>query len=232
MTRATPPQGVRTSARTIRIVVADDHAVVREGLCVLVNAQPGLEVIGEAADGQQAWQLACDLKPDVLVLDISMPVMGGAETAARLAKDCPSVRVLALTMHEERGYVSRLQRAGASGYLLKRSASSELVRAIRAVASGDAYVDPSLAGALLMETNRTSRPPLPGQPGAAMPELTPREMETIRLVARGNSNKEIAAELEIGVKTVETHRANAMSKLGLTSRAALVRFALDEGWLT
>ncbi len=231
--RDSPSGGISIAARIIRVVIADDHAIVREGLRVLVSAHPGLEVIGEAGDGQEAWQLACDLEPDVMVLDLSMPVMGGAETAERITKDCPDVRILALTMHEERGYVSRLLRAGAAGYLLKRSASSELVRAIRAVACGGTYVDPSLAAALLVDPSQllhatnASR-----QNRAGVPDLTPRELETLRLVARGHSNKEIAATLEIGVKTVETHRANGMTKLGLGSRAALVRFALDEGWLS
>lgn len=232
MARDTPSGGIRATVRTIRVVIADDHAIVREGLRVLVSAQPGFEVVGEAADGQEAWQLACDLKPDVIVLDLSMPVMGGAETAERISRDCAEVRILALTMHEERGYVSRLLRAGAAGYLLKRSASSELVRAIRAVAWGGTYVDPSLAASLLVEPSHAHAAHTNSrQHRAAVPDLTPRELETLRLVARGHSNKEIAATLEIGVKTVETHRANAMAKLGLGTRAALVRFALDEGWL-
>ncbi|MEO7458127.1 MAG: response regulator transcription factor [Gemmatimonadaceae bacterium] len=232
MQRDTPSGGIKVGARTIRVVIADDHAVVREGLRVLVSAQPGLEVIGEAGDGQEAWKLACELQPDVIVLDLSMPVMGGAETAERISKECADVRILALTMHEERGYVSRLLRAGAAGYLLKRSASSELVRAIRAVAWGGSYVDPSLAASLLVEPAHSAHASASArQHRAAVPDLTPRELETLRLVARGHSNKEIAATLEIGVKTVETHRANAMAKLGLGSRAALVRFALDEGWL-
>jgi DNA-binding NarL/FixJ family response regulator len=226
----TPPIGTRAAAGTIRVVIADDHAIVREGLRSLVEAQPGLEVVGEAGDGQQAWQCACDLTPDVLVLDLSMPGVGGAEAAERISRECPSVRVLALTMHEERGYVSRLLRAGAAGYLLKRTASSELVRAIRTVAAGGTYVDPSLAGALLTDApHRGSR----GGDGASrLGELTARETEVLRLVARGHSNKEIAAALEISVKTVETHKANAMTKLGLRTRAAVVRFAMDEGWLS
>jgi DNA-binding NarL/FixJ family response regulator len=228
--RITPGDGTHLSAHEIRVVIADDHAIVREGLRALVNAQAGMDVIGEAADGQEAWQLACDLEPDVMVLDLSMPIMGGAETTERITKDCPKVRILALTMHEERGYVSRLLRAGAAGYLLKRSASAELVRAIRAVAQGGTYVDPSLAATLLLDQVSVHAPTK--QHRAALPDLTPRELETLRLVARGHSNKEIAGSLEIGVKTVETHRANAMAKLGLTSRAALVRFAVDEGWLS
>ena len=228
----TPPIGARAVAGSIRVVIADDHAIVREGLRSLVEAQPGLEVVGEAGDGQQAWQCACDLAPDVLVLDLSMPGVGGAEAAERISRECPGVRVLALTMHEERGYVSRLLRAGAAGYLLKRTASSELVRAIRTVAAGGTYVDPSLAGALLADSShRASRGG--GADGTSrLHELTARETEVLRLVARGHSNKEIAAALEISVKTVETHKANAMTKLGLRTRAAVVRFAMDEGWLS
>jgi DNA-binding NarL/FixJ family response regulator len=228
----TPSRPQRTLPASIRVVIADDHAVVREGLRSLVEAQPGISVVGEAADGQEAWQCACDLEPDVLVLDLSMPGVGGAEAAERIARECPRVRVLALTMHEERGYVSRVLRAGAAGYVLKRTASSELVRAIRAVASGGTYVDPSLAGALLADSSaRAVRPPR-ADGAARLGELTARETEVLRLVARGHSNKEIAVALEISVKTVETHKANAMTKLGLRTRAAVVRFAMDEGWLS
>jgi DNA-binding NarL/FixJ family response regulator len=227
----TPPLGNRIASGPIRVVIADDHAIVREGLRSLVEAQPGLEVIGEAGDGQEAWQRACELAPDVLVLDLSMPGVGGAEAAERITRECPNVRILALTMHEERGYVSRLLRAGAAGYLLKRTASSELVRAIRTVAAGGTYVDPSLAGALLADTShRAARGGADGT--SRLGELTARETEVLRLVARGHSNKEIAAALEISVKTVETHKANAMTKLGLRTRAAVVRFAMDERWLS
>ncbi|HYW30605.1 MAG TPA: response regulator transcription factor [Gemmatimonas sp.] len=215
-----------TVTQAIRVVIADDHAVVRDGLRALIEAQEGLEVVGEAADGEAAWRRSCDLLPDVLLLDLSMPGVGGADAAERMRRDCPTVRVLALTMHEERGYVTRMLRAGAAGYVLKRTASAELVRAIRAVAAGGTYVDPSLASALLVD------PPPRVAPGATtISTLTGRESEVLRLVARGHSNKEIAAALEVSVKTVETHKANGMSKLGLSGRAALVRFALDEGWM-
>jgi DNA-binding NarL/FixJ family response regulator len=219
----------RAPIRAIRVMIADDHAVVRDGLRALVEAQPGLVVVGEAADGEEAWLRACELRPDVLLLDVSMPVIGGADAAERIAKDCPSVRVVALTMHEERGYVARLLRAGAAGYVLKRTATAELVRAIRAVAAGDTYIDPSLAGSLLAGPSH-----LTGRAASAdgtPADITPRESEVLRLIARGHSNKETAAALEISVKTVESHKANAMAKLGLSSRTALVRFALDEGWL-
>lgn len=224
-----PPGERARDVREVRVVIADDHAIVRDGLRALVEAQPGLVVVGEASDGQEAWQRACDLKPDVLVLDVSMPGVGGTEAAERIAADCPEVKVLALTMHEERGYVTRLLRAGARGYVLKRTATSELVRAIRAVAGGGTYVDASLLGALLADHDATGA--RTSDRVDAAHTLSAREDEVLRLVARGHSNKEVAAALEISVKTVETHKANGMAKLGLRSRAALVRFAIDEGWL-
>lgn len=207
-------------------MIADDHGVVRDGLRALVEAQPGLHVVGEAADGHEAWRRTCELNPDVLVLDLSMPVASGVDAATRIRRDCPDVRIVALTMHEERGYVARLLKVGAVGYVLKRTASSELVRAIRAVAAGGSYIDPSLAGTLL--TGKSSRV---AEEQGQVADITAREGEVIRYVARGYTNKELAAALEISVKTVETHKANAMSKLGLSSRAALVRFAIQQGWL-
>jgi DNA-binding NarL/FixJ family response regulator len=215
----------------ISVLIADDHAIVRDGLRALVDAQPGLSVVGEASDGMEAWQRACKLKPHVLVLDVSMPGLGGIEATERIARDCPEVKVLALTMHEERGYVSRVLRAGAAGYALKRSASSELVRAIRAVHAGERYVDPSLGGTLLAEyASRRARGREAERKGLSA-GLTVRESEVLRFLALGYSNKEIAATLSISVKTVETHRSSGMMRLGITSRAALVRFALAEGWL-
>jgi DNA-binding NarL/FixJ family response regulator len=231
MRPSTTSHGARTESAAIRIVVADDHAIVRDGLRALIETQPDLEVIGEASNGHDAWLRACELGPDVLLLDLSMPGVGGAESAQRIATDCPKVRIIALTMHEERGYVTRLLRSGVAGYVLKRTASAELVRAIRAVAAGGVYVDPTLAGALIAghvarPAGRASSEREPAR------ELTTRENEVLKLVARGHSNKEIAATLAVSVKTVETHKSNAMAKLGLASRAALVRFALAEGWLS
>ena len=226
MNHPTPRDGfpLRASLGAIRIMIADDHAIVRDGLRSLIEAQPGFEVVGEAADGEEAWRCACELLPDVILLDLSMPLRSGTDTAERIVRDCPQVRVLALTAHEERAYVTRLMRAGAAGYLVKRSASAELLRAIRVVAAGGTYVDPSLAGALFAEPPHSTV-------SAGTGDLTRREEEVLRLVARGHLNKEIAVSLTIGIKTVETHKANAMTKLGLTSRAALVRFAVDRGWL-
>ena len=223
-----PPDSPPRPLRPIRIVVADDHAIVRQGLRSLIEEHPGFTVVAEAANGAEALKFAVELRPDVLLLDISMPEMTGTEVAEAAARDCPGVKVLALSMHEERGYVSRLLASGAAGYVLKRTAAAELLNALRIVASGRTYVDPSLAGDLL--TRQGKRTPS-GEFPKAIVDLTPREAEAIRLVALGHSNKEIGEKLEISVKTVETHRANAMNKLGLRSRAALVRFAIDAGWL-
>ena len=227
----TREQAPDAKPNAIRVLVADDHAIVRDGLRALVEAQPGMTVVGEAVDGQEAWRQALELRPDVVILDLSMPGGSGTEFAARIVNDCSGVRVLALTMHEERGYVARLLRAGASGYVLKRTASAEVVRAIRAVAAGGTYVDPSLAGALLTEHAPRATRGDAARPAGADSALTAREAEVLRLVARGHSNKEIAAALSISVKTVETHKMHGMMRLGLTSRAALVRYAVEIGWL-
>jgi DNA-binding NarL/FixJ family response regulator len=215
----------------IGVLLADDHAVVREGLRALVDAQPGLAVVGEASNGLEACERTRELAPHVVVLDVSMPGLSGIEVIERIRQDCPDVKVLVLTMHEERGYLSRALRAGAAGYALKRSASSELVRAIHAVAGGERYVDPSLAGEVLTQYATRSAKRRDGERGDLAATLTGREGEVLRLLALGYSNKEIAGTLSISVKTVETHRAGGMARLGITSRAALVRFALAEGWL-
>jgi len=214
----------------IRVLIADDHVVVREGLRALMDAQPGIMVVGEADGGEEAWRLAKELQPDVLLLDVSMPNGGGAEAAERFARDFPRVKVLVLTMHEERGYVTRLLRSGAAGYALKRSAASELLRAIRTVHSGERYVDPSLAGTLLTESTARHRRASHAEADQLV-ILTPRESEVLHLLALGHSNKEVASTLSISVKTVETHRASGMARLGVASRAALVRYAMTVGWM-
>ena len=220
------PAAPAPSARPCRVVLADDHAVVREGLKALVDAQPDLRVVGEAADGAAAWRLACTLRPDVLVVDLSMPVLGGAEAAARVRRDCPDVRVLALTVHEEPVYLAALLRAGASGYVLKRAAPAELVRAIRTVTAGGTYLDPGVAGQVVAGYLTPSAAPEP--PPAALSE---REAAVVRRIAQGYSNKEIAAALGLSVKTVETYKARVAEKLGLRSRVDLVRYAARQGWL-
>ena len=211
----------------VRVVLADDHAVVREGLKALVNAQPDMRVVGEAADGEAAWGTAKELLPDVLVIDLSMPLLGGAEATKRVRRDCPGVKVLALTVHEERLYLTQLLRAGASGYVLKRAAAAELVRAIRTVAAGGTYLDPAVAGALVdgyLESQDVAEPP----PHEA---LSDREREVLMQIAKGYSNKEIAAGLGLSVKTVETYKARVAEKLGLRTRVDIVRYAAAQGWL-
>lgn len=225
------PTGTDASAdaprEVLRIVLADDHAVVREGLKALLNAQLDMRVVGEAADGEAAWQAARELAPDVLVMDLSMPLLGGAEATMRVQRDCPGVKVLALTVHEERLYLTQLLRAGASGYVLKRAAASELVRAVRTVAAGGTYIDPSVAGAVVEGY-------LDAQAAAAQPAhdvLSDREREVLVRIARGFSNKEIAVTLGLSVKTVETYKGRIAEKLGLRTRVDIVRYAAKEGWL-
>lgn len=213
--------------KDLRVVLADDHEVVRTGLRTLVDACPGIKVVGEAANGVEAVARARDLKPDVLVMDLSMPGMDGATATERISRECPGVKVIALTAHDDRAHLTRLLQAGAAGYVLKRGAADELVRAIRAVAAGTTYVDPTLAGTML----RRAAHPLGPASDAADDPLSEREEEVLRHVAWGESNKEIAARLGISTKTVETYKARIADKLGLRSRTDMVRYALRRGWL-
>ena len=209
----------------LRIVLADDHELVRAGVKSLIDATPGLCVVGEASDGAKAVECACELRPDVVVLDVSMPGMDGATATEEIARRCPGTRVIALTAHEDRAHLSRLMQAGAAGYVLKRGAADELVRAIRTVASGSTYVDPVLAGSVL-------RAPEPPAAAAAAPApLSEREEEVVRRIAWGESNKQIAAGLGISTKTVETYKARIADKLGLRARTDIVRYAVRQGWL-
>lgn len=209
------------------IFLADDHMVVREGLKSLVNAQPDMHVVGEAAGGGEACRAACDLVPDVLVMDVSMPDMSGAEATERLRRECPQVKVLALTVFEDKSYLRQMLDAGASGYVLKRAVTDELVRAIRTVAAGGSYVDPTLAASLVSSyfNQNTSG----GR--AASGELSERESQVLRLIAWGYSNKEIGWKLNISAKTVDTYKLRLMEKLSLRSRTDIVRYALSKGML-
>jgi DNA-binding NarL/FixJ family response regulator len=211
----------------LRIFLVDDHPVVREGLKALVNGQPDMEIVGEAADGRAAVEQAPICRPDVIMMDISMPELTGAQATIELQRVCPDGRILVLSVHEDTSYVRESLRAGASGYILKRTAPASLIQAIRDVAAGGVYVDPLLAGAVLgpLVRQRTAAA------GVVTDELSEREADVVRLVASGYTNKEIAARLGISVKTVETYKARAMEKLGLQSRAALVRYAVGRGWL-
>ena len=208
----------------LRILLADDHTVVREGLRALIQAEPDLTLVGEAGDGEAAYREALRLRPDVVVMDVSMPGVGGAEATGRLRQACPEIRVVALTAHADGGYVRRLLEAGVSGYVLKRAAAHVLIEAIHTVAAGGMYLDPSVAGRVVEGYVRPPR-------AEATSELSPREEDVLRILAQGYSNKEIGARLEISIKTVETYKARAMEKLGLGSRVDLVRYALQRGWL-
>ena len=211
----------------LRIFLADDHAVLRDGLKALVDAQPDMEVVGEADNGRTAWQKAKELLPDVVVMDVSMPEMTGAQATKRLKKSCPDVKVLALTAYEDKGYLRHLLEAGASGFLLKRAASEELIHAIRVVATCGAYIDPTLTGKVLSSFMRQllSRDPL------ERGDLSDRETEVLKQIAWGYSNKEIAMRLDISVKTVETYKVRLTEKLELKSRSEIVRYAVRQGWL-
>jgi two-component system response regulator NreC len=211
--------------KRIRVLLAEDHESVRQGLRLLLETKDDIEVVGDAPDGRVAVDQAKALKPDVVVVDLSMPEMNGLVATRRIKETVPEVAVVALTRHGDEAYVKELLSAGASGYILKQSAIEELLRCIRAVAAGQNYLDASLvsrtADAYLSRYARNpSRPP-----------ISEREADVLRLMAIGHSNKEIASALDIAVKTVEVHKANAMRKLNLRGRIDVVRFAVLNGWL-
>lgn len=211
----------------LRILIADDHKIIRDGLKVLINAQSDMEVAGEAGDGMIAWQMTKELQPDVVIMDVSMPRLNGTKATERLKRECPEVKVLALTAHEDTGYLGQLLQAGASGYVLKLTAADELINAIRMVAKGGVYLDPTLAGKVVGSyiRQKSQKDVAKGQ------DLTEREEAVLRLIAQGYINKEIAAKLNISIKTVETYKDRAMKKLDLKSRVDIVRYASLQGWL-
>jgi DNA-binding NarL/FixJ family response regulator len=212
--------------RVQKILIADDHAVLREGLTMLLNTQPDMQVVGHANDGRTLVQRVQECLAEVVILDVSMPG-GGAVAAAQLREALPNVRVIALTRHSEPGYVRQLLQAGASGYVLKHAGADELLDAIRVVAGGGTYLDSTLSARVTEAFVRAQ-----SDAGVqAEADLSGREVEVVRLLAQGYTNKEIAAQLGVSVKTTETYKARAMEKLGLYSRAALVRYALQRGWL-
>jgi DNA-binding NarL/FixJ family response regulator len=211
----------------LRVLIADDHAIVRQGLRLLIDSQPDMEVVGEADDGNAVLQQAKALNPDIIIMDISMPGMNGLAATRTLKERQSSLAIVALTRHDEETHLEELLRAGASGYVLKQSAPMEFLRAIRAVAAGGVYIDPAMASrvadGLLAKGADVSHHP--------HPTLSGREAEVLRLIAVGHGNKEVAAKLGISVKTVEVHKANAMQKLGLTGRVDIIRYAVLQGWL-
>jgi DNA-binding NarL/FixJ family response regulator len=210
--------------KSIRVFLVDDHQIVRSGLRALIDAEEDMSVVGEAADGLAGLNGAADLQPDVVVMDLAMPGLGGIEATQRLTPLSPHTKVLALTAHDERDYIELVMAAGASGYVLKRSAADDLVRAIRALASGGVYLDPAMAATAVAPLRRSSNAAVAGR-------LSEREAEVLRSIAEGHAVKDIAATLAISTRTLETYRARAMEKLGLKTRADIVRYALQRGWL-
>lgn len=213
----------------VRVFVVEDHAMVREGLKRLIATEPDMEIAGESSNGEDAVATASVVRPEVLLMDISMPGLTGLQAAARLNRQCPETKIIVLTAHEDRSYVREAFAAGAVGFLSKRGAADELVRAIRAVVAGGVHVDPRIAEKLFDRsaggaTKEAVRP--------AASRLTDREADVLRQIAFGYSNKEIAAKLEISVKTVETYKARAMEKLQLRSRVDIIRIATERGWFS
>jgi DNA-binding NarL/FixJ family response regulator len=204
-----------------RILLADDHAVVRQGFKMILAAQPDMEIVGEAGHGREAVELAEQLRPDVIVMDVAMPELNGIEATRRLAASLPHTRVLALSMHKDSVYVREILRAGARGYLLKDSVAADLVSAVRAVASGEGYISPAVSNAVLDDYRRHVTNPID--------LLTSREREVLQMLAEGKTNKEIAGVLNLSVYTVDSHRGRIMEKLNLHSINELVRFAVRNG---
>ncbi len=209
-----------------RILLADDHAVLRAGLKLLIDAQPDMACVGEAGNGVETLERVQELQPDLVLLDLSMPRLGGLVALPEIRRRAPNPHTLVLTMHADEEYMRQALANGASGYVLKQAADQELLSAIRAVMRGQVYIHPAMTKTLLSGVIEDTSSSL--TPAAVLSE---REMQVIVQVARGNTNREIADRLGLSVKTVETYRARAMEKLGLMSRAALVRYAQEQGWL-
>jgi DNA-binding NarL/FixJ family response regulator len=211
----------------IRVLIADDHAILREGLRALLKLADDIEVVGEASDGRQAVERSAALSPDVILMDVNMPGLGGMEATLEIRRAQPEVKILVLTQYEDREYIRRFLQAGVSGYILKRSAGAELTSAIRAASRGGLVLDPEIA----KEALRDSGPAGEARTGTASPydALTDREKQVLKLVAEGHSNKEVAELLGVSVKTAMSHREHLMEKLDLHSRTELIKFALREG---
>jgi DNA-binding NarL/FixJ family response regulator len=205
----------------IRIVLADDHSLVRQGFKAILASQPDMQVVGEAGNGREAVELAEKLHPDIVVMDVAMPEMNGIEATRRLTESSPRIRVLALSMHKDAVYVREILRAGARGYLLKDSVDADLIAGVRAVAKGEGWISPSVSDAVLSDYRKHVTAPLD--------LLTAREREVLQMIAEGKTNKDIAGELNLSVYTVEAHRGRVMEKLNLHNTGELVRFALRSG---
>lgn len=207
--------------RKIRILLADDHAVVRQGFGRILAAQSDMEIVGEAGNGREAVEMAEKLKPEVVVMDVSMPELNGIEATRRLVRSLPYTRVLALSMHKDSVYVREILRAGARGYLLKDSSDQDLIAAVRSLAKGEGYISPAVSGAVLADYRQHVTDPID--------LLTSREREVLQMIAEGQTNKDIAGKLNLSVYTVDAHRGRIMEKLNLHSAGEMVRFAMRNG---
>lgn len=207
-------------SRKIRILLVDDHAVVRQGFKLILNQQPDMEVVGEASQGREAVEFATTLRPDLVIMDIAMPEVNGVEATRRIIEQNPDTKILILSMHKDVVYVRETLRAGAKGYLLKESIDHDLLRAVRAVAGGHSFLSPEVSRTVLEEYQQTEDP---------FDLLTARERQVLQMLAEGKVAKEIATELDVSVYTVDAHRGRIMKKLGLRSSTDLVRFAMRKG---
>ena len=207
-------------SRKIRILLADDHAVVRQGFKLILNQEPDMEVVGEASDGAETVRLTLQLRPQVVIMDIAMPRMNGVEATRRIVENCPDTRILILSMHKDAVYVRETLRAGARGYLLKESIDHDLLRAIRAIAQGGGFLSPEISSTVLEDYQQVADP---------FDQLTAREREVLQMLAEGKVAKEIATALDISVYTVDAHRGRIMKKLSLRSSTEIVRFAMRKG---
>jgi two-component system response regulator NreC len=212
--------------KKIRVVLADDHRMMREGIRALLERQKDIEVVGEAADGREAVRLATQLSPDLVVMDVSMPLLNGIEATRQIRRDCPKVSILILTVHESEEYVAQLLAAGADGYIIKRAAGDELISAIRAVNQGEAFLYPSVARVVIEDYVRRLKE---GEGLGVQDVLTDREREVLQLIAEGYTNREIADLLHVSIKTVQNHRSKIMNKLDLHDRGELIKYAIQQG---
>jgi two-component system response regulator NreC len=212
---------------SIRILIADDHVLIRDGLKALLKNYPDMQVVGEVADGHSVLEMTAELQPDVILMDISMPGLSGIEATRQVREISPQTRVLAMTVHEDEGMLREMIRAGAFGYIIKRAAESDLINAIQVMMKGYMYVYPAMTEALFKDLSPHARPLHPGLETT----LTPREIEILRFLARGYTNRQIAQELNISPRTVEGHRASLVSKLGFSSRVELLNYAEKHGLL-
>ncbi len=214
--------------RRIKIMIADDHTIVRQGMRKLLETYPELQVIGESQDGDETVELAKQLLPEIIIMDISMPGLNGLEATRQLKKRLPQIKILILTMHAEKEYIFKILQSGASGYLLKGSAIEELITAIHAVDRGESYLSPPISKSIIEEYvggGPNTRSTTQSQP------LTTREREVLQLIAEGHTSKSIATYLSLSSKTIETHRSHIMQKLNIHNAAGLIRYAIQKGWV-